>query len=105
MTEITVSKVRDMQANREGQRLALYHLSSPIEYGYEPDCGKCPRPTAEYVAISAIESVGRDGLPETYIFAADAEGVILSWGELDGSYQGGTSHEKAIDGAGWVLND
>jgi hypothetical protein len=41
--------------------------------------------------------------PETYIFPSDETGKVIDWGELDGSYRGGLSHEKAIEDAGFVL--
>ena len=44
------------------------------------------------------------GLPEaqraheTYIFACDSEGRVSDWTELPGSFQGGTDHQRAING-------
>ena len=41
--------------------------------------------------------------PETYLFPADAEGNVVSWLEMDGSYRGGLSHAKAFAGVGYSI--
>jgi len=41
--------------------------------------------------------------PETYIFAVDSDGNVLSWKHLPGSYQGGLSHETALNGMGHTM--
>ena len=68
----------------------LYRLSEPIGWGYDYDTGQYEK-TTEYVIVSAVVAFG-DG-PETYIFPADAEGIVLDWSELDGSYRGDLNHE------------
>jgi len=55
---------------------------------------------AEYVVVSAA-SVMYSG-PETYVFKSDAEGEVLNWGELGGSFQGDLDHERALAEAGYV---
>jgi hypothetical protein len=54
----------------------------------------------EHVAVSAV--VAYSG-PETYIFPADADGKVLSWGELDGSFRGDLDHEAALRLAGYEV--
>lgn len=82
---------------------ALYHLSEPVRAGFEP-FGDEPddRPLTDYVIISAV-IVDLSG-PETYIFAATAEGKTFGpMAEMPGSFRGGLDHAEAIEGAGWVL--
>jgi hypothetical protein len=55
----------------------------------------------EYVAVSAIISPFSGA--ETYIFPADKDGEIISWGELDGSYRGGLDHEQALLQGGYTI--
>lgn len=57
--------------------------------------------THEYVVVSAVV-VPFNG-PETYIFPANAEGHITSWGELEGSFRGGLDHAEALKGAGYKI--
>ncbi len=40
---------------------------------------------------------------ETYIFPSDDKGKVTDWGELKGSYRGGSSHAKALQGMGYEL--
>jgi hypothetical protein len=40
---------------------------------------------------------------ETFIFPADESGSVIDWGELEGSLRGTTSHQKALEGAGYKL--
>lgn len=56
----------------------------------------------QFAIVSAIVSAFDTRMPETYIFACDSEGKILGWSELDGSYCGGTSIDKALRNAGYV---
>ena len=58
-----------------------------------------PVPT-EFVLVSAIQAAFDTGMPETFIFPADEDGKVTSWGELEGSFQGGQDHEKALRGLG-----
>ena len=51
---------------------------------------------ADFVITSAT-NVPFSG-PETYVFPASPEGEVLSWSELEGSFQGSRDHEKAIKG-------
>jgi hypothetical protein len=65
---------------------ALYKLDSVVST-YDGD-------TAEHVIVSAAQVFGA---PETYIFAATADGEVISWGELPGSMKGTLSHHEALD--------
>lgn len=76
---------------------ALFKLSKPVTYGYEDEAGK-----TSYVVVSStfVPFTG----PETYIFPADKDGEVLSWGELDGSFRGISDrddHEEALNNAGY----
>ena len=89
--------------NLEGWRgdARLYELSEPAEYDYidfEVETGK-----TKFVAVSAISSAPDTGLPETYIFPCDEDGNILSWLEMEGSFQGGMDHERALNNAGFTV--
>lgn len=56
-----------------------------------------------YVISSAVHVPGSG--PETYLFTADEEGVILNWSELEGSFRGDINHERAVTDAGWEIDD
>ena len=78
----------------------LYQLSEPIEYDKPwDDEDTTPAKQTNYVVVSA--TVAMFSGPETYIFAADVDGNVLSWIELDGSFRGGLSHEHALHNAGF----
>lgn len=66
----------------------LYELSEPLD-------------DATHVVVSAAD-VPYSG-PETFIFPADAKGEVTGWGELDGSYRGGLSHDAALTKAGYAV--
>ena len=56
--------------------------------------------TTNYVIVSAVHD---HLINETFIFPADESGSVIDWGELDGSLRGATSHQKALEGAGYKL--
>lgn len=66
----------------------LYRMEPPLE-GHE------------YVVVSAADVMFTG--PETYIFPASKDGRVIDWGEMDGSYRGGLSHEEALRGAGYEI--
>ena len=68
------------------------------EVAYEDDDGVMH--TTNYVIVSAVCD---HLLYETFIFPADESGSVIDWGELDGSLRGTTSHQKALEGAGYKL--
>jgi hypothetical protein len=55
----------------------------------------------KYVVVSATV-VDYSGA-ETYIFGADRDGRVTDWGELPGSFQGGTDHEGALRNVGYEV--
>lgn len=69
---------------------ALYKIDPPM---------KVEGGETTYVVVSATTTAF--GLNETYIFASDENGEITNWRELNGSYQGGQSHTRALEGAGY----
>ena len=83
--------------------MRLYKLSVPQPYGrclWDEDVEKT---YTEYVMVSAIYVAFDTGRPETYIFPADKDGKIMGWGEMDGSFQGGYNHERALRNAGFKV--
>jgi len=68
----------------------LYRLNEPLN-GYD------------YVVVSAVDERPARRLCETYIFGSDYLGQIGNWGELAGSYQGGSDHEEALRRAGYEV--
>jgi hypothetical protein len=76
-------------------------------YRLDPPLGE-----QEYVIVSAVTlslsaMLVYLGLPtiETYVFAADAEGTLQGWTELDGSMKGTLSHAEALGSEGYeVIN-
>lgn len=58
-------------------------------------------PLPRFVVVSA--TVAPFSGAETYIFAANEEGEVDDWSELDGSYRGGLNHAEALQGAGYEL--
>ncbi|HMR72935.1 MAG TPA: hypothetical protein PKD68_02910 [Candidatus Saccharibacteria bacterium] len=56
--------------------------------------------TTNYVIVSAVHYYF---FRETYIFPADESGSVIDWGELDGSRKGTTSHQKALEDAGYNI--
>ena len=69
----------------------LYKLDQPAQFG--GDDGEVVRFT--HVAVSAIH-VGQ--IPETFVFAADTSGKVISWSELPGSFRGALHHDRALRG-------
>lgn len=79
----------------------LYKLDVPVKIGYQWDDDKPDeREETNFVVVSAVHEYFAH---ETYIFPSDGDGNILDWGELDGSYRGGTDHERALNNAGYVV--
>lgn len=74
-----------------------------------------PHEGHEHVAVSAvtpkptgITEIDRfPGLldPETYIFGADPEGVVVSWTELPGSFRGAMDIPRALREAGYEVTE
>ena len=85
----------------------LYSVVPPmpdVDTVFDADDIERPCKWYDYVIVSATYALF--GCPETYIFGADQDGVVLGWGELEGSFQGALSHELALERAGYrVLAD
>lgn len=79
-----------------GAQQQLYRLSEPL-WSWSDE----PADAAEYVLVSAVFAMISG--PETYIFAANPEGEVLSWSDLPGSFQGARNHEEALRGAGYRI--
>lgn len=79
----------------------LYRVEPGIDFtAYDTD-GIGEKKTTKYVIVSGITGF----FVETYIFAANAKGEIISWTELPGSFQGGVNHVRALTLAGYeVIN-
>lgn len=88
----TATKIKDGLPRFIGHAV-LYRLSEPVTYEETL--------TTDHVVVSAAHGMLTG--PETYIFPADADGKILNWGELDGSYRGGLDHASALESAGFQI--
>ena len=69
-------------------RAALYRMEPPHEGN-------------EFVVASAVNALYSG--PETYLFPSDADGLVIGWNELEGSYRGGLSHAIALGRAGYSI--
>lgn len=79
---------------------ALYKCDPPMEYERLVD-GEYTKDMAEYVVVSATTALFTG--PETYIFPADANGNVINWLELDGSFRGALDHNEALQNAGYEV--
>lgn len=72
---------------------ALYKLNPPLKDYSEKE--------HEFVVVSSAE-VPFSG-PETYIFPANENGKVTSWGELECSERGVYDHATALGNAGYKI--
>lgn len=93
MSKYATSLQQQVSPSRAKQR--VYRLSEPLT-NYDGQ-------EYEHVVVSAVV-VPYSG-PETYIFGSDAEGEILNWTELPGSYRGGLDHAEALRCAGYEIQE
>lgn len=94
----TATFIKQRNGTGEGR---VYRLDPPM---IERDYDGAITATHEYVWVSATSAMSSfGGRPETYIFGSDADGEVTSWGELEGSFQGGLDHEEALRGAGYTV--
>lgn len=100
MAEITFEKVKDLSESFQGNA-ALYRLSEKVDFGtvWDDEDNEMPEGQTDHVVVSA-NNVMFSG-PETYIFAANQDGEVISWCEMPGSFQGSLDHEAALTRAGW----
>lgn len=94
----TAKLIRENVLNNSSGFASLYRLSEPLS-GYDWDDEGAP--SYEYVVVSAA-NVMFSG-PETYIFGSKADGQVVSWSELEGSFRGGLSHAEALSNAGYTI--
>ncbi len=90
--------IKDMTPEFLGEA-RLYRVDPPLKVDPWDDESS---ETTEYVISSASSVLGA---PETYIFAADSEGKVTNWGELNGSEKGFLDCDRAIRGAGYDLQE
>ncbi len=77
----------------------LYKLDPPYirhEWCYGDECEEKDIPT-EWVIVSMYSGA------ETYIFPANSDGTIESWGELEGSERGSASHSHVLANIGYTV--
>lgn len=79
-------------------RQNLYRVDPPMEWtsceaGADDTCVK---ETSYVVSSYGIYEV------ETYLFPADADGNIINWIELPGSFRGDYNHVEALENAGYA---
>lgn len=98
ITAIKVRELRQFDSLVSSAEQKLWKLSERVKYSNEWD--EVEKYTEFVVTFAA--AVLFSG-PETYIFAADENGEILSWSEMDGSFRGDLNHEQAIKNAGWIV--
>jgi hypothetical protein len=81
---------------------SLYEMIPALPYKkYDADEGKYVKRKARFVVVSA--ALDRPlGVCETFLFPADSEGKVTSWGELPGSESGIYSAEEIFSGIGYV---
>lgn len=76
----------------------LYRCEPPMPYRASWDAEEDS--LTEFVVVSATCVLGD---PETYVFPADAEGEIVWWGEIGGSFRGGLDHSRALAESGYAI--
>ena len=96
---IKATKCREPHTTATGAIQTLYRLDPPPR-----DASDDGEPTTlEYVVVSALPLAFDHGEPETLIFRGNAEGEIISFLGLPGSYRGAADADRAIRNAGWEL--
>lgn len=81
----------------------FYRLTPPIKetrYSWSEDE---PDEVIEHDYVIVSATVVMFSGPETYIFPANEDGSVKSWGELEGSFRGGLNHEEALTNAGYQV--
>lgn len=88
--------VKQLNGNGDGR---VYRVDPPIA-GNRWAVTEGEQASYDYVWVSA--AVAYFG-PETYIFGCDADGEVLDWCELEGSFQGSLDHDEALSRAGYEV--
>lgn len=83
----TAKFIKDLPHTTEIQK--LYQLSEPIA-------------NSNFVVVSGTSVFPMD---ETSIFDANEKGKIVDWSELEGSFCGEINHHKALQNAGYSVED
>lgn len=80
----------------------LYRLAPSLEYSTMTDDEGLPvLQLTEYLVVSSLEDI----TVETLIFAAEADGDITDWTDLDGSVRGETTHARVLSSLGYNLEE
>jgi hypothetical protein len=79
---------------------AVYRLDPPMEWS-DWSGDEVATVNAQFVWVHAA-NVPFSG-PETYIFPCDSDGEVKDWAEMQGSFKGGMDLERALEGAGYVV--
>ena len=83
-------EIKDVSHDFQGTA-KLFRLSDSVKFIDIDTWGK-----TKLVIVSSIAKAFDHGGAETFIFPSDAEGKVLSWGELQGSARGFITHEQAL---------
>ena len=79
----------------------LYKLSKSVKFDIPYAEDDLPAKETSFVIVSSAVSMVTG--PETFVFPADEEGKVMSWGELKGSFRGNPDHKKALRRAGYKM--
>lgn len=90
--ELTATVVNENQPGFRGH-VWLVELSHPVAAESMWGAGYDIKDIT-HLAVSAVDT---GFITETYIFPADEDGDIRSWGELPGSMSGSVSHEESLE--------
>lgn len=63
-----------------------------------------PRIDGYKYVITSVSNVQFTG-PETFMFAADENGIIINWSELPGSYRGELNHNKCFENINYQIHE
>src|SRR4030042_1439614 len=95
----TATFIKDLDGFKGEAR--LYKVSPPVKWGGDYDGGDTGE--TKYLVVSGVYAMFSG--PETYIFPADENGKVVDWGELDGSFQGGIDHVRALENSGYTVRN
>lgn len=96
----TATLIRESLPGFQGDA-RLYRLDPPAEWTRYDDDGEPVAVPTTHVVVSAADAMYSG--PETYIFPADGQGKVTSWGEMDGSFRGAFDHARALQGLGYEV--
>jgi len=90
----TAKFIKDVSEYYRGN-VNLYELTPAVTY---KDTKK-----TKFVVCSTVNAMFSG--PETYIFPSNKAGVVISWGELEGSRQGVTCDTDVLKGLGYTIKN